>query len=91
MQRYKDAPFAGQFDPFGKRYQDVYVPVAQEAARRLGEIPSAAQAGGWGNWRNKYYNIPMDIADNLLQDVQGVNYNPSQFETILKKLGGPVK
>lgn len=83
---YASAPFAGLFDPRGRRYSEIYVEPGLEAARRLGMSPSEVQAASWGNWRNQLFGIPMDVRGDLLGDLANFDYNPETYRAALSRI-----
>jgi hypothetical protein len=83
---YERAPFAGMFQPFQKRYGQIYVEPGIEAARRLGMSPGSTQAAAWGNWRNKMYGIADDLPENLLDDLANMDYDPAFYGRALGNL-----
>lgn len=86
LNAYGKSEFAGLFDPFGRRYEEIYVRPGIEAARRMGIIPNRLQAGTWGNWRNKMSGISEDVSDNILSGMKDFPYNENIYKKAIKKL-----
>jgi hypothetical protein len=82
---YKVAPFEGQFDPFGPRYE-AYKKSGLVAAERTGLLPNALQAGAWGNIRN-FAGKPTDFSEDYLAPLANTDYNPERYLEVLKRLG----
>ena len=68
----KTTETTGLFDPYARQYSAIYKEPGLEAARRLGLIPNALQAGAWGNWRDVMAGIPTDLSADLFNPIQGL-------------------
>lgn len=83
---YRNSAFAGMFQPFERRYGEIYVEPGLEAARRLGMSPNAAQAAAWGNWRSEMFGIPMDVRTDLMSDISNFDYDPELYARALRQV-----
>jgi hypothetical protein len=83
---YKVAPFAGQFDPSGPRYE-LYTSPGRLAAERLGLIPNQLQAGAWGNIRN-FAGKETDFDPSTFDSLTDLSYNEDLYKEVLKRIRG---
>ena len=85
LNTYKVAPFAGQFDPAGPRYE-LYTSPGRLAAERLGLIPNELQAGAWGNIRN-FAGKKTDFDPSTFDPLMDWSYDESLYKDVLKRIG----
>lgn len=82
---YKRSPFAGQFQPFGPRY-DLYKQSGLLAAKQMDMLPNQFQAGAWGNIRD-FAGRPTDFSEDYLAPLANTDYTPDRYLDVLKRLG----